>query len=235
MPNEYVDFVSDEFFEKCVKHVCDTYNEEFILEDKKLQENGVDPIKMTFDMINEQRDFKKWRIKESERQKDKTVNNAIGEFHQNLLGGVTGWTDLGVGDKTKLDLKKNDNSIFMELKNKDNTVNGDSGRKVREKLMVQHEKTPDAKCYFAYFTPRNGKSEEKHWTPRSKNVPHHENIRRISGSKIYELVTGKSNALEQVWLALPLAIKNIYKKENPLSEEEEKEFYKWFNLAYFKK
>ena len=65
MPNKYVDFVSDVFFEKCVRHVCDAYNEEVILEDKKLQANGVDPIKMTFDMINEQRDFKKWRIKEN--------------------------------------------------------------------------------------------------------------------------------------------------------------------------
>ena len=39
--NKYVDFVSDAHFEKCVKHVVDAYNKEFILEDKQLQKNGL--------------------------------------------------------------------------------------------------------------------------------------------------------------------------------------------------
>ena len=53
MSNKYVDFVSDSHFEKCVRHVCDSYEDAKILEDKELQKNGIDPIKMTFDMIDE--------------------------------------------------------------------------------------------------------------------------------------------------------------------------------------
>ena len=222
MGNKYVDFVSDEHFEKCVKKVCDTYNEEIILNDLELQRNGIDSIKMTFDMICEEKDFRSWKIKESYRQKDKTVGNAIGRFHQELLGGVEGWTDLGDGDESKLDLKKNDNTIWMELKNKDNTINGDSGEKVREKLLIQIKKH-NAVGYFAYFVPKNKKSEDKDWM-KSKGE-NHRDLRRISGSKVYELVTGKPNSLEQVWKALPLAIKKVCQKNSLLSKEEQIEFH----------
>jgi hypothetical protein len=229
--NKYVDFVPDAHFEKCVKHVVDRYNEEIILDDNELQKNGIDTIKMTFDMLCEGNNFKKWKIKESVRQKDKTVNNAIGEFHQMLLGGVKGWTDLEQGDPTKLDLKKNDDSIFMELKNKNNTVNSDSNAKVREKLLVQIKKH-DAIGYFAYFSATNGKSEELDWN--SGNLENHKNLKRLSGTKVYEIVTGKPDALEQVWKALPLVLKNLYNIENPLSTDEKLEFKKWFKLAYNK-
>ena len=231
MVNRYVDFISDEHFKKCVTHVVNAYNKEFILEDKQLQKNGIDTIKMTFDMSCEGNNFKKWKIKESTRQKDKTVNNALGEFHQMLLGGVEGWTDLGAGDLTKLDLKKNDNSIFMELKNKDNTVNADSSAKVREKLLVQIKKN-NAIGYFAYLVPTNGKSQELDWI--SKKLENHKNLRRLSGTKVYEIVTGKHDALEQIWKALPLVLDDMHNIKNPLSENEKLEFKKWFKLAYNK-
>ena len=68
------------------------------------------------------------------RQSDKTINTKIGEFHQELLSKVNGWVDLGIGDETEVDLKKEDNSIFIELKNKYNTVNSSSTKTCREKL-----------------------------------------------------------------------------------------------------
>jgi len=230
--NKYVDFVSDKDFEKCVKHVIDAYKEETILEDKELQKNGIDAIKMTFDMWLDNNNFKKWRIKESARQKDKTLGNRIGEFHQMLLGKVDGWTDLGEGDETKLDLKKDDNTIFIELKNKFNTINSTSGAGTRKNLLEQIKKH-DAKGYFGYFIDKNGISEETEWV--MKKGDNHKNLKRISGGKLYEMITEKENALEQVWSALPLALKNINKNTNPLTKKEQLEFKKWFDLAYKRK
>ena len=232
VPNKYVDFVSDSHFKKCVKIVCDTYNSQ-IRDDKKLQKNGIDAIKMTFDMKLRGLDFQKWKSVESDRQNDKTVSNAIGDFHQNLLGKVKGWKNLGKGHESGLDLKKNDNSIFMELKNKDNDINGNVEATLRRKMMTQHQKTPNATIYFAYICAKNKKSEEKDWTPRTdeKKKMHHKNIRRISGSKVYELITGKEDALEQVWKALPLAIKDLYGIDNTLSDIDQKEFKKWFDYS----
>ena len=231
MSNKYVDFVSDEHFKKCVKHVVDAYNEEHILEDSELQRNGIDTIKMTFDMMCEGNNFKKWKIKESYRQKDKTVNNALGYFHQMLLGGVKGWTDLGVGDSTKLDLKKNDNSIFMELKNKYNTVNSDSLSAVRQKLERITNNFPNSTAYWAYVIEKNGTSGESEWNYLGDN---NLKLRKIWGSKLYELITGKSDALEKTWIALPIAIKDVLNGENDISSTDMNELQQWFRDAFEK-
>ena len=141
--NKYVDFVSDEHFIKCIKHVCDAYDSD----PKASWNNGRDPFKLIFDIMNNSSNFSDWENREAMRQADKTINNRIGEFHQKLLGGVDGWTDLGTGDETKLDLKKNDNTIFLELKNKFNTVNSDSSKAVWEKLEKNLESYPASSLF----------------------------------------------------------------------------------------
>jgi len=82
-----------------------------------------------------------------------------------LLGCMDGWTDLGIGDDSHLDLKKDDDTIFMELKNKENTVNSDSKKQVRIKLEEKFAEKPNAKCYWAYIVAENGLSEERVWWP----------------------------------------------------------------------
>ena len=177
--NKYVNFVSDEHFLACVRHVCEAYpasKKEIELE--VLYRNTLDPFKMVFDIINTKSTVDAWIKGETIRQGDKTLNNRIGDFHQRLLGGANGWTNLGTGDESKVDLKKSNNSIFIELKNKFNTVNADSLAQVKS----------DAR------------------------------IRKISGKKVYELVTGDPYALEAVWKALPKAMADLgveFKVSNP--------------------
>ena len=57
-------------------------------------------------------------------------------------------------------------------------------------------------------------------------------IRRISGSKVYELITGKENALRQVWECLPIVIKDVYGIDSELNAKDQKEFEKWFETAF---
>lgn len=230
--NKYVKFVSDAHFEKCVKHVCKAFEENAKKDDQELKKNGIDPIKMTFDMIKHGLDFDEWKKKEKERQDDKSVNNTIGEFHQMLLGGVKHWIDLGIGDETHLDLKKDDDSVFLELKNKENTVNDDSKKQVRKKLEDTSSRNPNAKCYWAYIVAKNGKSEDKEWN--GKNYKKNPNIRRLTGAKIYELVTGDENNLKLVWEKLPLAIKNVCQSSFTISKSDMKNFEKWFQEAFSK-
>jgi len=234
MPNMYVDFVSDAWFEKCVKHVCDAFeNIGSIVNDEDLQKHGIDPIKMTFDMIKQELSFDEWKKKEKERQDDKSVNNTIGEFHQMLLGGVSGWTDLGIGDDSHLDLKKDDNSFFLELKNKENTVNSDSKKEVRKKLDDKAREHPDAKCYWAYIVAENGSSEEKNWKYKHATNKS-DNIRRLSGAKIYELITGDENNLKLVWEKLPLAIKKVCNSNFSILPGDNLIFEQWFKNAFYK-
>lgn len=225
MPNKYVDFVSDEVFLEEVKKVVESYfnrEEEYpeLTELLKRNKYGIDEFKAIFDISVNNLTFKQWTKNEKIRQAGKKVENKIGEFHQQLLGRVDGWEDLGIGDKTKVDLRKEDNSIFIELKNKKNTINGDSGKAVRNKLEDLAKKYPDAICYWAYIVHGTYKAEDVIW--KKKNYENNERIRRISCDKVYELVTGDPNALEKTFDALPKAIGDILETELEFSDEDEK-------------
>lgn len=125
--NKFVDFVSDEDFLECVRKVVEAYQslDENVTPTSILKEskNTIDEFKTIFDVCVNQISFDEWLKFELTRQQDKTINNKIGEFHQELLGKVDGWIDLGIGDETEIDLKKEDNAVFIELKNKYNTMN----------------------------------------------------------------------------------------------------------------
>ncbi len=215
--NKYVSFVSNEHFLKCVKWVCDSYPSSDTVNDELLQRNGIDPFKMIFDIMNSKTNLEKWRTSEYTRQADKTINNRIGDFHQKLLGGVDGWTDLGVGDDTKLDLKKDDDTIFLELKNKFNTVNSDSLSKVREKLETNLKNFPNSVNYWAFIVHKNGTSGESDWIHRKEN---NLNIRKIWGDDIYTMITNQKGSLEKVWNVLPSAINDTLSSNHELKDIE---------------
>ena len=215
--------MSDEDFLECVKHVIDFYLSDEYQEEPmtvlKESKNGIDAIKTIFDITVKQIGFDGWANKEMERQQDKTINNKIGEFHQELLGKVEGWVDLGVGDETEIDLKKEDNTVFIELKNKHNTMNSSSTKTCREKLENVIEQYPDATAYWAYIISRKYRSENRVWKYQGRED---EKIRRISGDLLYEMITGDSNALEKVYEAIPKAIVDLLGEDYKLLPYDEK-------------
>ena len=208
MANDYVSFVSDKDFLECVQRVCEAYPAQVERSEIQfLKETSVDPFKMIFDMGNSGFGTRTWIKNEKIRQADKTVNNRIGDFHQRLLGKVKGWEDLGIGHITELDLRKKDNSVFIELKNKYNTMNSSSLSKCHDKLEKVLEKFPNATAYWAYIVSKDGSSGEKVWVyNRQEEHFSDDRLRVIWGKEVYELITENPNALEETWKALPLAI-----------------------------
>ena len=230
--NKYVEFVSDEDFLECVRKVVEAYQslDENVTPTSILKEskNTIDEFKTIFDVCVNQISFDEWLKFELTRQQDKTINNKIGEFHQELLGKVDGWVDLGIGDETKIDLKKEDNTVFIELKNKYNTMNSSSEKTCHEKLENVIEKYPDATAYWAYVISKNYKSEDRTWKYQQRED---ERIRRISGDRLYTMVTGDSKALEKTFNAIPKAIVEILGEEYKLTEEDEE--YTYFYDTYY--
>lgn len=233
--HKYVEFVSDEDFLECVRKVVESYQtlDENVTPTSILTEskNTIDEFKTIFDVCVNQISFDEWSKIELTRQQDKTINNKIGEFHQELLGKVDGWVDLGIGDETEIDLKKEDNTVFVELKNKYNTMNSSSEKTCREKLENVIEKYPDATAYWAYVISKNYKSECRVWKYQQRED---ERIRRISGDRLYAMVTGDSKALQKTFNAIPKAIVEILGEDYKLTEEDE-ELQIEYNNIIFKK
>lgn len=223
--NKYVDFVSDDHFLKCVKHVCKGYYKK-----GNLDKNGLDIFKAIFDVLNYETSYKEWEKGEEVRQTDKTVTNKIGEFHQKLLGGVDGWEDLGVGHKLRIDLKNKSNTIFVELKNKHNTVTFGKLRDLFDILKNVVDKYPKAIAYYAYIIPAKPGSGEKVW-----KTSHREPNPRIIeawGKRIYEVVTGDSESLKKTWQALPKAIVKVLGNKNLINKKDMQKLIKVFQSAF---
>lgn len=203
------------------------------LKDKNDEENffsnSVDPFSALFDITIHGMDYSEWKKQEVMRQDQKTLQNAIGNFHQNILGDIKGWNNLGVGGG--LDVINKNKKIVAEIKNKHNTLNGEGKVAIYDKLKNKLKK--DYLGYVGYYVeiiPKNKKVYDEIFTPpcniKKKNRPKNENIRRIDGNSFYDLATGKQNSLRELYNVLPEVIGDIldkkdYKKikNNPIFKE----------------
>ena len=239
--NRYVTFVSDEIFLEEVEKVVDAYatDEDLSKTPWEVLSNSsetIDQFKTLFDIYSNRFNLNDWKNFEIPRQHDKKASNRIGDFHQNLLGRVDGWVNLGRGHPTGMDLKKEDDTIWMELKNKYNTMNPSSLRDTRFKCEELAEKYPNAKVYWAYIVSQNYESFDKTWVYRDnkENVVHeiNDNIRNIAGKNVYTLVTGDETAFEQLFNALPKAINDIKKSKYNLTPKDQVIFEEYKQLIF---
>jgi hypothetical protein len=172
--------------------------------------NIVDPFSAVFDIVINNMTFGDWFKNENIRQKQKTLQNQIGRFHQSVLGKIDGWEDLGVGGV--VDLVNHEKGIIAEVKNKYNTVKGS------DKIGV-HDKLSRALNYghrgsTAYFVSILAKGRiNKPFVPsdNEKGVRPAENerIREIDGVTFYEIATGSPTALADLYAYLPKILADI--------------------------
>lgn len=222
MGNKYVDYVTDEHFEECVKWVINGYTQK-----RDIRQNGVDAFKTIFDITQIKVDFEQWKVVELKRSADKNISNKIGEFHQKLLGGVEGWCDLKIGDVA--DLSNDSKTIFLELKNKHNTVKGADMIGLWKRLDKITKNYPKSIAYWAYINSKDGSSGEDVWKYQNKSNP---KVKKIWGKNIYELITGKKNALTETLYALPKAISNVTDNSKILDIENDENLTKWLNDSF---
>lgn len=203
MGNKYVDFISDEHFLKCVSNLHNIYlKASKEVSKKRFYKNKVDVFKLTFDAkFNEmsEEDLIKAEIL---RQIDKTINNPIGTFHEEILGGVEGYEK---GNLSGFDIKAINNTVFADLKNKHNTMNSSSSESLFQKLKNYADTYKNAKCYWVQILAKN--SFEDKWTAIINRKEYsHSRVFKISGDKFYELLTKQPDALFKLYKALPTVI-----------------------------
>ncbi len=179
---------------------------------KDFGKNVIDPFAAMIEMSGFEIDFETWIKSETTRQAQKTLQNHIGDFHQNIVGYSKGWVNLKVGNV--IDLASAENKCIAEIKNKYNTVSGGKLSDLYHSLNdLISPKSSIYKGYTAYYVaiiPKNGQRYNKPFIPSDKNkgekCPLNEHIREIDGASFYALATGHENALQELFTVLPSVI-----------------------------
>lgn len=198
-----LNFISDADLFFHVKETVEKYR--FTIDLKKFNKNLVDPIKLTFDSKVYGKTIQETIESEIIRQIDKSNTNHIGYFHQNIFKYIG--TDWEVPEQG-FDLINSNENIFVEMKNKHNTMNSASSQKTYMKMQSMLIKNANNRCLLVEIIAK--KSQNIPWKVSIDGTAFaHEYIRRVSIDKFYEIVTGEENAFKDLCEVLPLVLDDI--------------------------
>lgn len=204
-------FISDIDF---YNHVLDTVGKyRFEIDLKKFNRNLLDPIKLTFDAKVYDLPIEQLIEREIARQIDKSNTNHIGYFHQNIFRYMgDGWTV----PKTGYDLIHEENHMYVEMKNKHNTMNSSSAQRVYTRMQSTLLRDSDATCMLVEVIAK--KSQNTPWRVSMDGESFlHDRIRRVSIDQFYATATGIPDAFRQLCEALPKALDDVIEtQENAL-------------------
>ncbi|EAD0635350.1 TPA: Eco47II family restriction endonuclease [Listeria monocytogenes] len=210
-------FISEEQLTFHVKETIKKYGEKLKPFDlKKFNNNIIDPIKLIFDKNVYQMSWEEIIKNEILRQRDKSSNNDIGYFHQNIFQYIEGcvvpskgW-DVIYTNKIGIDIPDGNkvNKIYVEMKNKHNTMNSSSAAKTYIKMQNQVLQDDECACYLVEAIAK--KSQNIKWVATvDKQKVQHKLIRRVSMDQFYSLVTGEQDAFYQLCMTLPSIIAKV--------------------------
>ena len=206
MSNYNLGFISDDNLFRHVKETVDKYR--FGIDLKTFNKNLIDPIKLTFDSKIYGKTLEETIELEIIRQMDKSNTNHIGYFHQNIFKYIDGdW----VVPKQGFDLVNEKEKIYVEMKNKHNTMNSSSAQKTYMKMQGMLLDDAQNRCMLVEIIAK--KSQDIPWQVSLDGLSRkHEYIRRVSIDKFYELVTGESTAFKSLCEVLPLVLEDVLKE-----------------------
>lgn len=167
--------------------------------------------------------LEEWIGSEKERQAQKTLQNKIGEFHQKAIATIEGVEDLGVGGV--VDIICREKKIVAEIKNKWNTTKGNHKNQIYDDLLMQVQANEGYIGYYVEILSKKGLRYDKPYTPSDNRTkqrrPLNENIRVIDGRSFYELLTGKKDALKEMYLLLPDLTSEILRESYGVTKDSE--------------
>ncbi|MBW4593573.1 MAG: Eco47II family restriction endonuclease [Brasilonema angustatum HA4187-MV1] len=229
----YLSYIADDDLKTAVKKVVDCILETQQKAEEAMYKNVLDPFSAIFDGAVQGFNLDDWLKMERARQTQKTVQNQIGYFHQNILGSIPGWRVLPKG----FDICNDTKQIFAEIKNKHNTVKGSDKFGIYDYLSSRLNE-PDYQGFTAYYVeiiPSRKELYNKPFTPSDRTTgtrrPLNEKIRQISGQAFYDLATGVPGALSMLFDVLPDVICEVSELDR-LSKQQLASYRSIFDRAY---
>ena len=212
-----LDFITEEQFKCHVRATIMKYGEKLESYDlKRFNSNLIDPIKLIFDKSVYRTSWEEIVNNEIFRQRDKSSNNDIGYFHQNIFSYFkgcevpqAGW-DVIYRNPEGIQMPDGDivHTIYVEMKNKHNTMNSASAGKTFIKMQNQILNDDDCACFLVEAIAQTSQNIKWETTVDKKKVGH-KLIRRVSLDQFYKLVTGEANAFYQICMVLPSVIAKV--------------------------
>ena len=196
-------FISDASIYRHVKETVLLYKT--FIDLKEFNSNLIDPIKLTVDAKVYVKSFEDIIESECVRQIDKSNTNHIGYFHQNLFNYAgNGWR---VPERV-FDVANDERKIYVEMKNKHNTMNSSSAQATYMKMQRQIIHDPESTCMLVEAIAK--RSQNIVWEARLNGVQYrHEHIRRVSMDKFYEIVFGDRYAFMKLCKTLPQILDDV--------------------------
>lgn len=214
-------FISEKDFTNHVKDTIDKYGEKLESFDiVRFNKNIVDPIKMIFDKTVYQTSWDEIVGNEIFRQRDKSNNNDIGYFHQRIFqyinnchvpdNGTEGGWDVIFQVSEGITLPEGDivHTVYVEMKNKHNTMNSAAAGKTYIKMQSQLLDDDDCACFLVEAIAKKSQNIKWSTTVDGKSVSH-KKIRRVSLDQFYALVTGQEDAFYKMCMVLPKVIEKV--------------------------
>lgn len=226
----YFSFIDDEDLVGAVSSVIKTAQNASEKAESEFEKNVLDPFAALFSMSYNAITLDEWNKLEKERQSQKSIQNAIGEFHQNLLGKFHGWQNPGRGGS--VDLINDQKKFIAEIKNKHNTMNSSSAAETYNKL-ANHLKY-DRKGYTAYLVqivPKHAEDYDIEWSPNLTTTALRHDIRRIDGESFYDLASGEKDTMHRIYEKTPEIVANILHVDS-MSDNTFQECLKLFDKVY---
>lgn len=212
-----LDFISEADFRKHVANTIKQYGDKLKPYDlKRFNSNTIDPIKLIFDKGVYRYSWEEIINNEIFRQRDKSSNNDIGYFHQRMFEYIDGCTvpkagwDVIVKKDAPIDVPEvgSVSTIYVEMKNKHNTMNSASSAKTYMKMQGQLLTDDDCACFLVEAIAK--KSQNITWSVSVDGTKqHHRRIRRVSMDQFYETVTGDPEAFYKICMILPETIESV--------------------------
>jgi hypothetical protein len=208
--NKYVDFISDAHLLNCIEILYSSYSKaKKQVTKQSFYSNKIDAFKLTFDSKFNNLEDEKLIQSEILRQIDKSINNSIGTFHEQILSGIQGYER---GNLDGYDIKAIDETLFADIKNKYNTMNSSSAESLFQKLSKYADEHKKAKCYWVQILAKSSFNELWKGDINGKEYSH-SRVYKISGDRFYALLAKQDDALYQLYKKLPIAIDDFLKNQ----------------------
>ena len=220
-----LEFISEQNFREHVRNTIRHYGEKLASYNlERFNSNIIDPIKLIFDRTVYRYTWEEIITNEIFRQRDKSNNNDIGYFHQRIfqyMDGCTvprsGW-DVIFSPEGRIQLPEGDSvkTVYVEMKNKHNTLNSAAGIRTYMKMQSQLLADDDCACFLVEAIAK--KSQNVAWPVSVDGVRRkHKRIRRVSMDRFYETVTGEPEAFYRMCMILPEVIEDVVNEADSIS------------------